>query len=136
MNLLIKPIVTFNEGNRMLLAQVTEFAELIRLLPNGAATAAVIAVVVLFLRQQDKMNDVLNQITEKFNAQTAANQKAFQEQINELAKQYYVNQKVFQDQIQSLMDAHIKISRETITALKTLEATVTEVKNSIRANKP
>ena len=115
----------------MLIAQAEELVSLIKLLPNGAAVIAVIVVVVLFLKQQDKVSNVLEQITDKFNDQTINNQKAFQDQINVLAQQYYTNQKSFQDQIQHLIDAHLQVSRETISALKALEATVNEVKTKV-----
>jgi len=110
---------------------MVEIADLIKLLPNGASTIALIVVVVLFLKQQEKMNDVLKQITDKFNEQTSVNQKSFQDQINALSSQQYSNQKSFQDQIQLLIDAHLKVSRETIAAMKALEATVNMVKDKV-----
>lgn len=110
---------------------MSEFGDLVKLLPNGAATVSVILVVILFLKQQEKMNVILEQITNKFNEQTAANQKSYQDQITALSSQYYTNQQAFQNQIQSLIDAHLKISRETISALKSLEATVNVVKEKV-----
>lgn len=77
------------------------------------------------------MNDVLKQITDKFNDQTASNQKSFQDQINSLSSQQYTNQKSFQDQIQLLIDAHLKVSKETIAAVKALEATVNMLKDKM-----
>ena len=77
------------------------------------------------------MNDVLKQITDKFNEQTATNQRSFQDQINALSTQQYSNQKSFQDQIQVLIDAHLKVSRETISALKALESTVNTIKDKV-----
>jgi hypothetical protein len=85
--------------------------DLIRLLPDGASAAAVIIVVMLFLKQQDRINLMVEAIT-----------KGFNEQVNG-------SQKLYQDQIQSLIDAHIKVSRETILALKSLEASLKDAKD-------
>lgn len=108
-----------------------ELIDLIKLLPNGAATIAVIVVVVLFLKQQDKINEALKQITDTFNEQNMHNQKLYQDQIGTLSNQQFVNQKAFQDQVHSLIEAHLKVSRETITALKTLESTVGVIKDKV-----
>jgi predicted component of type VI protein secretion system len=101
--------------------------EILKLLPGGSAVLAVIIVVILFLKQQEKMNDVLKEITDKFGQQSSANQKLFQDQINQITTQYYTSQKSFQDQIQLLIDSHLAVSKETISALKQLEAIVRQV---------
>jgi hypothetical protein len=103
--------------------------DLIRLLPDGASAAAVIIVVMLFLKQQDRINLMVEAITKGFNEQVNGSQKAFHEQILGLTHQQYENQKLYQDQIQSLIDAHIKVSRETILALKSLEASLKDAKD-------
>ena len=88
--------------------------ELIRLLPDGASAVAVIFVVMLFLKQQDRINLMLKSITKGFNDQVFDSQKAYQEQILRLAHQQFENQRLYQEQIQTLIDAHIKVSCETI----------------------
>lgn len=103
--------------------------ELIRLLPDGASAVAVIIVVMLFLKQQDRINATLETITQGFNDQVGDSQKAFQDQLLRLHRQQFDNQRLYQDQIQSLIDAHIKVSRETILALKSLEASIKEAKD-------
>lgn len=103
--------------------------DLIKLLPDGASAVAVIIVVMLFLKQQDRINLMLESITKSFNDQVGESQKAFQEQILRLARQQYDNQKLYQDQIQSLIDAHIKVSRETILALKSLEVSLKDARD-------
>ncbi len=100
--------------------------DLIHLLPDGASAVAVIVVVMLFLKQQDRINLMLESITKGFNEQVYESQKTFQEQILRLTRQQFENQKLYQDQIQSLIDAHLKVSRETILALKTLEVMLKE----------
>ena len=102
--------------------------ELIRLLPDGASAVAVILVVMLFLKQHDKVNAMLESITKGFNEQVNDSQKAFHEQVVRLSDQQYENQKLYQDQIQSLIDAHIKVARETILALKSLENSLREAR--------
>ena len=103
--------------------------DMIKLLPDGASAVAVIVVVMLFLKQQDRINRMLETITKSFSEQVSDSQKTFQEQILRLARQQFDNQKLYQDQIQSLIDAHIKVSRETILALKSLEAGLKEAKD-------
>jgi predicted ABC-type ATPase len=103
--------------------------DLIKLLPDGASVVAVIVVVILFLKQQDRINLMLESITKGFNDQVFDSQKAFQEQILRLTGQQYENQKLYQEQIQSLIDAHIKVSRETIMALKSLEGSLKDAKD-------
>ncbi len=103
--------------------------DLIKLLPDGASAAAVIIVVMLFLKQQDRINLMLEAITRNFNEQVCDSQKAFQDQILRLAAQQFDNQKLYQEQIQSLIDAHIKVSRETIMALKSLESSLKDAKD-------
>jgi hypothetical protein len=103
--------------------------DLISLLPDGASAVAVIIVVMLFLKQQDRINLTLETITKGFHGQVFDSQKAFQDQVLELTHQQYDNQKLYQDQIQSLIDAHIKVSRETILALKSLEASLKEARD-------
>jgi hypothetical protein len=103
--------------------------ELIKLLPDGASAVAVIIVVVLFLKQQDRINHMLESITKGFNDQVQESQKTFQDQIFRLTSQQYENQKAYQDQIQSLIDAHVKVSRETILALKALETSLKDAKD-------
>jgi hypothetical protein len=102
--------------------------DLIHLLPDGASAVAVIFVVMLFLRQQDRLNAMVETITKGFNEQVNDSQKTFQEQVLRLATQQCDNQRLYQEQIQSLIDAHIKVSRETILALKSLEASLKDAK--------
>ena len=104
--------------------------DLIRLLPDGASAVAVIIVVMLFLKQQDRINTMLESITKGFNEQVYDSQKAFQDQILRLTRHQQDNQKLYQDQIQALIDAHIKVSRETILALKSLEVSLKEAKDN------
>ena len=72
---------------------------------------------------------MLETITKGFNEQVNDSQKTFQEQVLRLTTRQYDNQRMYQEQIQSLIDAHIKVSRETILALKSLETSLKEAKD-------
>jgi hypothetical protein len=103
--------------------------QLIQLIPNGASVVGVLIVVILFLRQQDKINMMLETITKGFNEQVNDSQKTFQTQLLKLTTRQFETQRMYQDQLQSLIDAHINVARETIVALKSLEASLKEAKD-------
>jgi glutamate/tyrosine decarboxylase-like PLP-dependent enzyme len=98
--------------------------ELLKEVPNGLSAIAVIVVVMLFLKRDKESAEQAKAITEAFNKQSEANQKAFQEQIGQLTKDYFAQQRMFQEQVQKLMDTHIAVTRETITILTELRTTV------------
>jgi len=106
--------------------------DLVKLLPDGANVIAVIIVVMLFLKQQEKFNLILKQITDDFHTQIKENQKAFQEQVGALSTQYFSNQKLYQEQIQKLMDAHIMVTREVITTLQEVKQNVAGINEKMR----
>lgn len=111
----------------MLFAQVP--VDLIKLLPDGANVVAVIVVIYLFLKQQDKSNEVLKAVQTAADLQANASQKAFQDQISALSNQYFTNQKAYQDQIQRLMDGHILVTRDAIVALQELKGVVVALRD-------
>ena len=104
-------------------------SDLIKLLPDGASVVAVIVVVMLFLRQQERLNLMIETMAKGFHDQVYESQRTFQDQVLRLTRQQFENQKLYQDQIQLLIDAHVKVSRETILALKSLEASLKEAKD-------
>lgn len=106
--------------------------ELLKLVTGGGGVVACIVVVILFLKQQEKQNDTLKQITDRFNTEVAVNQKAYQDQINALSAQTYANQKLYQDQIKIMIDDHMSVTRETISAVKSVEATVRELQSTVQ----
>jgi hypothetical protein len=103
--------------------------DLIRLLPDGASAVAVIVVVMLFLKQQDKLNLTLKAVTTEFHDQENESRKTYQEQFLKLTSQQYEKQKLYHDQIQSLIDAHINVARETVLAIKALEMSLKEARD-------
>ena len=107
-------------------------SELIKLATGGGGVVACILVVILFLKQQDKVNDLLKQIADKFSADIISYQKAFQDQLITLTAQSYSNQKLYQDQMKVMIDDHIELTKETITALKSNEATVRAIETTVK----
>ncbi|QDV37363.1 hypothetical protein [Tautonia plasticadhaerens] len=103
--------------------------ELLKMLPGGGSVAALIVTVILFLKQQEKSQLNLGQVTETFNNRVAAAQSSFQDQIRQLIAHNAENQKLYQDQIQTLLDGHLEVSRETVVALRALETAVYELQS-------
>ncbi len=103
--------------------------DLVKLLPDGASVIAVIIVIVLFLKQHDKINLLLTNVTKEFHEHIYESQKGFQDQILKLSAQQFDHQKAYQDQIQALIEAHVNVTKETITALKSLEMSLKDAKD-------
>lgn len=101
--------------------------DLLRLIPEGTNIIGVIVVVVLFLKQQEKFNTTMSEVTKQFNEQVKENQAAFQAQLSDLTGQYSANQKLYQDQIQKLMDGHIQVTREVIVTLQDVKHAVANI---------
>ena len=104
--------------------------DLVKLLPDGASVISVIVVIVLFLKQHDKLNAMVSSITKEFHDHVYDSQKGFQNQVLTLATQQFDHQKSYQAQIQALIDAHINVAKETITALKSLEMSLRDAKGN------
>ncbi len=107
----------------LIFAQATS-VDLLKIIPDGLNVFGVIVVVILFLKQQREFNNIITSLTDEFHAQIKENQRAFQEQIGQLTGEYFTNQKMFQEQIQRLMEAHMIVTRETITILQSLKGSV------------
>ena len=116
-----------------------EIVNLVKLIPDGLSVIAVIVVVILFLRQQDKSNEVITSLSDKqenlisqmmqrFNESIEKGRSSYQEQISKLANQNTDSQRQYQDQIQQMLQSHFKITKESIEALKTLETTISTFK--------
>jgi hypothetical protein len=103
--------------------------DLVKLLPDGASVVSVIVVIVLFLKQHDKITLMLSNVTKEFHDHIFESQKGFQDQVLKLSAQQFDHQKAYQDQIQALIEAHVNVTRETITALKSLEMSLKDAKD-------
>lgn len=111
----------------MLLAEVLP-TELIKLLPDGAVSVAIITVVILFLKQQDKSAIMIKEIAEAFQETIKEIQVANQIQIAEMYKQNTEMRIHFQTQIQTLMDGHLRMTQEVIETIHDLKVTVNSLK--------
>lgn len=103
--------------------------DLIKLLPDGASVVAVIVVIVLFLKQQEKVNQTFEAVTRKFHETECEGRVMYQNQLVKLEAQQTDSQKHYQDQIHALIEAHLNVSKEMITAIKELELSLKEVIN-------
>lgn len=103
---------------------VPEMDKLIGLLPDGASVVAVIAVVLLFLKQLDKANEYLRKAVVQFDSRVYDTQKAFQAQILDLALRQSESQKNYQEQIRNMIDANLAAARDIVIAMKSLEIAV------------
>jgi phage shock protein A len=106
--------------------------ELIKMVGGGGGAVAVIVVVILFLRQWERMQDTLKNIATTFTSQIADSQQRFQDQLTELMAGATQSQKLYQAQIKTLIDDHMAVTRETVGAVKSLDATVRGVDATVR----
>lgn len=102
--------------------------ELIKLLPDGAASIAIIVVVILFLKQQDKSAIMIKEISEAFQLTIKDLQQASLIQVTEMYRQNTESRTHFQSQIQTLMDGQMRLTQEVIETLHDLKLVV----NSLR----
>jgi hypothetical protein len=71
-------------------------------LPNGGAVVAVIAVVVLFLKKQERDADSIQKIVDAFMAETSVSRKEYREHITEIMRMGLVAHQETRDAIRSL----------------------------------
>lgn len=103
--------------------------DLIKLLPDGATSVAIITIVILFLKQQDKAADSLKQITDSFQQSIRDLDSRQREAIVEINKRATDDRIHYQAQIETLMDEHMEMSREITGKLESLK---TEVVTKLR----
>lgn len=105
--------------------------DLIKLLPDGATSVAIITIVILFLKQQDKAAESLKQITDSFQQSIRDLDTRQREAISEMNKRATDDRIHYQSQIQTLMDEHVEMSREVTGKLEALK---TEIVTGLRGN--
>lgn len=98
--------------------------DLLKLLPEGTSVVAVIAIVILFLKQQRETSKQVKDIADGFNARIKEVADGFQLQITTLTNQIFENQKIQQQQMQRLFDGFMEVSRETVKAVVELRGAV------------
>ena len=55
-------------------------------LPNGGAVVATIVVVMLFLKKQERSEDTIRKLVDRFTAETATSRKEYREHITEIVR--------------------------------------------------
>lgn len=106
-------------------------SELIKLLPEGSAVVAVIVVVLLFLKQQREQEKRYDTITAAFNTRLSEITKNFQDQIDKLATQFFDYQNENQVQIRQLFDGFMNVSKETVSAVIEMKASIEALTNRL-----
>jgi hypothetical protein len=104
--------------------------ELLKLIPGGGACIAVIAVVLIFLKAQREDRIESAKQSQHFIDEVRIITRSYQDNVNSIMANVAVNQRTFQDQIKEITDDHMKLTRETITAVKGLEGAVRELQQS------
>ena len=109
-------------------------AEILKWLPQGGAAGAVIMVVYLFLKQQDKASDLLVTITDKFKETLTSNQTASDARIALLTDKYqerfvihegqYVE---LQKQMTDLVRDQIAVNTKMTEAINGLQTAVNDL---------
>ena len=82
-------------------------------LPNGGAVVAIIAVVILFLKKQERSDDTIKEIVGAFTADTAVSRQEIREHMNRILGQ--------------ALAAH----RETREAIRALDETLGEFRKAV-----
>lgn len=118
----------------MLFAQLPP--ELIKVLPDGLSSSAIIAVVILFLRQQDKSAVLLKNLSEKFQDTIKDLQNTANKHIEDIYKQSTEARNAYQTQIEKLMDSQIKLTREVLETLHGLKSEIKDLSDVINEQTP
>lgn len=98
--------------------------ELIKLLPDATAAVAVIAVVMLFLKQQDKQAENVKEMTDSFQEAVRDLTKEHRELVTEIGRRETDSRVAFQAQIQTLLEANLGSRKELIDGFRDLKTTI------------
>lgn len=118
----------------MLIAQLP--TDLIKILPDGLSSTAIIAVVILFLRQQDKSAVLLKNLSEDFQTTIKDLQTSANKHIEEMHKQTADARTAYQNQIEKLMDSQIKLTREVLETIHGLKIEIKGLSDVINEQAP
>lgn len=98
--------------------------ELIKLLPDATAAVAVIAVVMLFLKQQDKQAENVKEMTDSFQEAVRDLTKEHRELVTEIGRRETDSRVAFQAQIQALLEANLGSRKDLIDGFRDLKTTI------------
>lgn len=107
----------------MLLAQAVP-VELFKFLPDATAAVAVIAVVMLFQKQQDKQADAVKEMTETFQETVKDLTQQHRESIAEISRRESDTRLHFQTQLRTLLDSNLESRKELIDGFKDLRGSI------------
>jgi hypothetical protein len=108
--------------------------EMLKLLPASIIPAAL--VLVFMFRELNKRESIAVDLAHDFIKHTDAKDKEHREQINVLIDRFQAAQLVFMAQQKAIIDDYILVTKETVIAVKGLEASVRELKNYVASQRP
>jgi hypothetical protein len=107
--------------------------ELLKLLPASIIPAAL--VLVFMFRELNKREGIALELAKNFVSHTEAKDKENRDQINALIDRFQSSQKSSMDQQKDVIDRYIEVTRETVVAVKGLEASVRELKDYVASDR-
>lgn len=111
---------------------IASFKDLLKIIPDGLNVIAVLIVMFFFAKREDKFTTAIREIKDDFKDEIRRSQEAFQGQISEITRINTSSQREFQQQLQVLIEAHLTVSRESISALKSFEKVIEGMKDEIK----
>jgi hypothetical protein len=107
---------------------VDVFIEALKWLPQGGAAGAVILVVMLFLKQQDKMADLLVNLTDRFQKALDRIETATDARMEALDARHREMHEATQAQVAGLVRDQIEANTKMTVAIEGLQAAVEDLK--------
>lgn len=105
--------------------------DITKLLMDGGSIAAIIVLVIIFLKYQTGFNNKLESISKDFSTKVDNINQSFTHQVDIMAKSFLDHERVYQQQIQTLITDFMSVSREMIVAVKELEAAVKSLREEV-----
>jgi hypothetical protein len=103
-------------------------SETLKWLPQGGAAGAVIVVVALFLKQQDKMGALLLTITDRFQAALDRIEKTTDDRLEAMDARHREIHEATQAQVASLVRDQIEANTKMTVAIEGLQSAVEDLK--------
>ena len=110
-----------------------EIIALIKWLPQGGAAGAVIVVVWLFLKQQDKTNTLIQTVTDKFTATLVDHQEKSDDRLQAIGERSNAANASTQNTVNALVRDQIVSNTQMADAIRGLQAAVSELQKRDKA---
>ena len=104
-------------------------SETLKWLPQGGAAGAVIVVVTLFLKQQDKMGALLLTITDRFQQALDRIERTTDERLETMDARHREMHEAMQAQVTGLVRDQIEANTKMTVAIEGLQDAVADLKN-------